>query len=113
MDRAPRNQKGNGLRMYGPGYRGGCQKGVEGVDTLQAAEPPYSVSNGPIKTNSENIGKWRMIYKIGHRISILLNVQRKQKKGVDSKVIRTRRIVKLGIHTKTTLLQNKIESPKN
>ena len=23
MDRAPRNQKGNGLRMYGPGYRGG------------------------------------------------------------------------------------------
>ena len=39
-----------------------------------------------------------MIYKIGHRISILLNVQRKQKKtkkGVDSKVIRTRRIVKV------------------
>ena len=36
-----------------------------------------------------------MIYKIGHRISILLNVQRKQKKGVDSKVIRTRRIVKI------------------
>ena len=35
-----------------------------------------------------------MIYKIGHRISILLNVQRKQK-GVDSKVIRTRRIVKV------------------
>ena len=26
MDRAPRNQKGNGLRMYGPGYRGGLSK---------------------------------------------------------------------------------------
>ena len=33
MDREHRNQKGN----------------VEGVDTLQAAEPPCSVSNGPIK----------------------------------------------------------------
>ena len=28
-----------------------CQKGVEGVDTLQAAEPPCSVSNGPVKIN--------------------------------------------------------------
>ena len=26
MDRAPRNRNGNGLRMYGPGYRGACQK---------------------------------------------------------------------------------------
>ena len=43
---------------------------------LQAAEPPYNVSDGPIKTNSENIGKWRMIYKLCHRISILVNVQR-------------------------------------
>ena len=30
---------------------GACQKGEEGVDTLQAAEPPCSVSNGPVKTN--------------------------------------------------------------
>ena len=45
-----------------------------GVKTLQAAEP-YSVSNGPIKTNSENIGEWRMIYDIGHCILILLIVQ--------------------------------------
>ena len=43
-----------------------------------------------------------MIYKIGHRISILLNVQRKQKKGVDSKVIRTRRIV-IGINVNLPL----------
>ena len=28
---------------------GACQKGEEGVDTLQAAEPPCSVSNGPGK----------------------------------------------------------------
>ena len=34
MDRAHRNQKGNGLRMNGPGYRGGLsKKGVEGVNT--------------------------------------------------------------------------------
>ena len=63
------------------------------VKTLQTAEPPYSVSNGLIKTNSENIGKWRMIYKIGHRISILLNLQRKEK-GVDSMISRTQRIFK-------------------
>ena len=38
--------------MYdGPGYRGDCQKGEEGVDTLQAAEPPCSVSNGAVKIN--------------------------------------------------------------
>ena len=42
---------------------------------LKAAEPPYS--DGPIKTDCENIGKKRMIYKLGHRISILLNVPRK------------------------------------
>ena len=28
MDRAHRNQEGNGLRMYGPGYRGGLSKGT-------------------------------------------------------------------------------------
>ena len=47
MDRAHRNKKGNTPRMYGPGYRLGCQKVEEGVDTLQAAKPPCSVSNGP------------------------------------------------------------------
>ena len=36
---------------------GACQKGEEGVDTLQAAEPPCSVSNGENKF--ENLGKWR------------------------------------------------------
>ena len=30
---------------------GACQQGVEGVDTLQAAKPPCSVSNGPVKVN--------------------------------------------------------------
>ena len=30
---------------------GACQNGVEGVETLQAAEPPCSVSNGPVKIN--------------------------------------------------------------
>ena len=34
------------------------QKGVESVDTLQAAEPPCSVSNGSVKIN-ENLCKWR------------------------------------------------------
>ena len=45
-----------------------------------------------MKTNSENIGKWRMIYKLGHRISILLNVQRKEK-GVESRISRTRSLL--------------------
>ena len=31
--------------MYGPGYRGACQKGEEDFDTLQAAEPPCCVNN--------------------------------------------------------------------
>ena len=48
------------------------------VKTLQAAERPYSVSNGPIETNFEIIGKWRRIYKIGLRISILLIVQKRE-----------------------------------
>ena len=38
-----------------------------------------SVSNGPIETNFESISKWRRIYKIGLRISILVKVQRKEK----------------------------------
>ena len=49
-----------------------------GVKTLQAAEPPYS--NGRIK-NSENIGKWRMIYEIGLYITMLLIVQRNEQGG--------------------------------
>ena len=55
-DCAHRNQKGNSLRMYGPGYRWACRKGEGGVDTLQAAELPYSVNNGPVKKN-ENLGR--------------------------------------------------------
>ena len=66
---------------------------LSGIKTLQAVEPPYSVSNGPIKNDSEIIAKWRMIYKISHRISILLNVQRNEKGG-DSRISCTRRIVK-------------------
>ena len=34
MDRAPRNQKGNGLRMYGPGYRGDLSLGMASVTYL-------------------------------------------------------------------------------
>ena len=34
-----------------------------------------------------------MIYKLGHRISILLNVQRKEK-SIDPRISRTRRIVR-------------------
>ena len=63
-----------------------------GVKTRQAAEPPYSASNGPIKITSENIRKRRRIYEIlykgggfswqmhsnvGLRFSILLIVQKK------------------------------------
>ena len=47
MLRAHRNKKGNGLRMYGQDTYRACQKGEEVVDTLQAAKPPCSVSNGP------------------------------------------------------------------
>ena len=38
---------------------GACQKDEEGVDTLQAAEPPCSVSNGPVKINLKTQVKWR------------------------------------------------------
>ena len=41
---------------------GAGQKGVEGVDTLQAAEPPCSVSNGSTLSREdkfENLGKRR------------------------------------------------------
>ena len=69
MDRAPRNQKGNGLRMYGPGYRGGLSNNVEGVETLQAAEPPCSVSNGPMKINVKTSASGGLIYKTKHQIA--------------------------------------------
>ena len=47
MVRAHRNKKSNGLRVYGQDTEWSCQKGEEVVDTLQAAKPPCSVSNGP------------------------------------------------------------------
>ena len=36
MDRAPRNQKGNGLRMYGPGYRGGLS-----ISSIESKLPKF------------------------------------------------------------------------
>ena len=44
---------------------GACQKGEEGVDTLQAAEPPCSVSNAPVKINLKTSVSGGLIYKIG------------------------------------------------
>ena len=52
--------------MYGPGYREVCQKGVEGVDTLQAAEPPCSVTNGPVKMDLESSVSGGLIYRNHH-----------------------------------------------
>ena len=54
--------------MHGPGYRGACLKGEEGVDTLQAAEPPCSVS-GPVKINLKTSLSGGLIYKTKHRIA--------------------------------------------
>ena len=48
---------------------GACQKGEEGVDTLQAAEPPCCVSNGPVKINLKTSVSGGLIYKIKHRIA--------------------------------------------
>ena len=42
---------------------GACQNGVEGVETLQAAEPPCSVSNGPVKINVKTSASGGLIYK--------------------------------------------------
>ena len=42
---------------------GACQKGEEGLDTLQAAEPPCSVSNGPVKINIKTSVSGGLIYK--------------------------------------------------
>ena len=48
---------------------GACQKGEEAVDTLQAAEPPCSVSNGPVKINLKTSVSGGLIYKTKHRIA--------------------------------------------
>ena len=41
------------------GGGGGCQQtDVDGVDTLQAADHPYSVKNGPRKLYGQNFSKW-------------------------------------------------------
>ena len=48
---------------------GACQKGVEGVETLQAAEPPCSVSNGPVKMNVKTSVSGGLIYKTKHQIA--------------------------------------------
>ena len=48
---------------------GACQQGVEGVNTLQAAEPPCSVSNGPVKINLTTSVSGGLIYKTEHRIA--------------------------------------------
>ena len=45
-----------------------------GVIMLEAAVPPYSVSDGPLETNFESIDKWRKIHKIDLRIKIILIV---------------------------------------
>ena len=46
---------------------GACQKGEEDVDTLQAAERPCSVSNGPVKINLKTCVGGGLIYKTKHR----------------------------------------------
>ena len=48
-------------------HGGGVSEKSLGVSTLQAAEPPYSV-NKSNKRNLENIGKWRVIYKLGQNL---------------------------------------------
>ena len=58
---------------------GASQQGVECVDTLQAAEPPCGVSNGPVKINlktsvsggliyktKDRIAKWMLVYKTAY-----------------------------------------------
>ena len=64
---------------------GASQKHEEGVDTLQAAEPPCSVSNGPVKINlktsvsgglihKQNTGSQSRCSSINQRITIELLV---------------------------------------
>ena len=45
------------------------EKDVEGVETLQAAEPPCSVSNGPVKINVKTSVSEALIYKTKHQIA--------------------------------------------
>ena len=47
---------------------GAFQKGEERVDTLQATEPPCSVSNGPVEINLKTSVSGGLIYKTKHRI---------------------------------------------
>ena len=49
-----------------------CQKGVDGVITLQAAEPPCSVSNNPVDLNLKNSVSG--IYKTKYQIAKLMFV---------------------------------------
>ena len=52
-------KKGDDLKMYVARVRGvgvACQQiDVDGVDTLQAVEPPCNVSNGPPKDELGNL----------------------------------------------------------
>ena len=48
---------------------GACQNGVEGVETLQTAEPPCSVSNGPVEINVKTSASGGLIYKTKHQIA--------------------------------------------
>ena len=38
---------------------GQSEKDMQGARSLQAAEPPYSVKNGPLNETSTNNIKWR------------------------------------------------------
>ena len=68
-DCAHRTQKRNGQRMYGPGYRRAYENSEEGVDKLQAAEPPCSVSNGPVKITLKTSVSGGLIYRTKHWIA--------------------------------------------
>ena len=48
---------------------GACQNGVEGVETLQTAEPPCGVSNGPMKINVKTSASGGLIYKTKQQIA--------------------------------------------
>ena len=46
-----------------------CQKGVEGVDTLQGAETPSRISNSPVKINLQTSVSGGLIHTTKHRIA--------------------------------------------
>ena len=50
-------------------YYGSLSQSVEGVDTLQAAEPPCSVCNGPVKINLKTLVTGGLIYKTKYRVA--------------------------------------------